>query len=275
MKFILPKTAVKTLTYTTILLSTFYFLTPNLQSQATGTTPTETPNIEQKAETSKTEENVPKPAKNPGLVDLFIVGGWSMWPLLAASIIGLGVALERFYFFFSTKLISKGFNQDLDDIVEEKGLVGAKEFLESKKEERISMILTNGMEVSSADPELFVKGIEREAGEVMTILEKGLPILAAVSTIAPLVGFLGTVSGMINAFDAIANADQVNAKVVAGGIKEALITTAAGLIVAIPAMAFYQILTGKVNGFAADVEEAANRIYKEYLKLQGQKLAGK
>ncbi|HNF15308.1 MAG TPA: MotA/TolQ/ExbB proton channel family protein, partial [Leptospiraceae bacterium] len=65
--------------------------------------------------------------------------------------------------------------------------------------------------------------------------------------------------------------DQVNAKVVAAGIKEALITTAAGLIVAIPAMSFHQVLTGKVNGFAADVEEAANRIYKELLKLQAKK----
>ena len=89
------------------------------------------------------------------------------------------------------------------------------------------------------------------------------------STIAPLIGFLGTVSGMINAFDAIANADQVNAKVVAGGIKEALITTAAGLIVAIPTMSFYQFLTGKVNGFATEVEEGANKIYKELLRKKG------
>ena len=197
-----------------------------------------------------------------------------MWPLLLASIIALGVALERFYFFFTSKLISKGYNQDLIDAIDESGLDGAKQYLESKKEEKISVILTNGMDVSSGDPELFAKGIEREAAEVITVLEKGLSILASVSTIAPLVGFLGTVSGMINAFDAIANADQVNAKVVAGGIKEALITTAAGLIVAIPAMAFYQILSGKVNSFAADVEEAANRIYKEFLKKQAQKITG-
>ncbi|MCX7997827.1 MAG: MotA/TolQ/ExbB proton channel family protein, partial [Leptospiraceae bacterium] len=109
---------------------------------------------------------------------------------------------------------------------------------------------------------------------VIVLLERGLTILASVSTIAPLIGFLGTVSGMINAFDAIANADQVNAKVVAGGIKEALITTAAGLIVALPAMAFYQVLQSKINGFAAEVEEAANRIYKEYLRKKGEKLAG-
>lgn len=129
------------------------------------------------------------------------------------------------------------------------------------------------MEVSQNDPEIFAAGIEREAGEVMTLLEKGLTVLSAVSTIAPLVGFLGTVSGMINAFDAIANADQVNAKVVAGGIKEALITTAAGLIVAIPAMTFYQYLQGRVAFFTSEVEEAANKIYKEYLKLKAGKRA--
>jgi biopolymer transport protein ExbB len=272
----LPKQSVRTLAYTLILLCAVYIATPSLQSQGTSPTPTEQT---QNAESSPTpekpnskEESVPAPKKSPGLVDLFVVGGWSMWPLLLASIIGLGVAFERMYFFFSNKLVSKGFNQELIDTIDETGLEGAVSYLEKNKDQRISDILQNGMDVSSGDPELFVKGIEREAAEVITLLERGLPILASVSTIAPLIGFLGTVSGMINAFDAIANADQVNAKVVAGGIKEALITTAAGLIVAIPAMSFYQILTGKVNGFATEVEEAANRIYKEYLRNQAKKV---
>ena len=276
----LPRTAIRTLSMTLVLFALSYLLAPSLFSQDSTNPPVQ--NIEQQEkkevppanENQSNEGNPSRPSKNPGLVDLFLVGGWSMWPLLLASIIALGVALERFYFFFTSKLISKGYNQDLVDAIDESGLDGGKQFLESKKEEKISVILTNGMDVSSGDPELFAKGIEREAAEVITVLEKGLSILASVSTIAPLVGFLGTVSGMINAFDAIANADQVNAKVVAGGIKEALITTAAGLIVAIPAMAFYQILSGKVNSFAADVEEAANRIYKEFLKKQAQKVTG-
>ena len=271
MKFI-PKQSVKTLAYSLIIICAIYLVSPQIQSE-------ETPKPNQVTETpasqeTKKEEAVPAPKKNPGLVELFVVGGWSMYPLLLASIIGLGVAFERMYFFFSAKLVSKGFNQELNDSIEEKGLDGAVLYLETHRNQRITEILRNGMDVSSGDPELFVKGIEREAGEVITLLERGLPILASVSTIAPLIGFLGTVSGMINAFDAIANADQVNAKVVAGGIKEALITTAAGLIVAIPAMSFYQILTGKVNGFATEVEEAANRIYKEYLRNQARKLSG-
>ncbi len=272
----LPKQSVRTLAYTLILLCAVYIATPSLQSQGTSPAPTEqTQNAESTPSPEKPttkEESVPAPKKSPGLVDLFVVGGWSMWPLLLASIIGLGVAFERMYFFFSNKLVSKGFNQELIDTIDETGLEGAVSYLEKNKDQRISDILQNGMDVSSGDPELFVKGIEREAAEVITLLERGLPILASVSTIAPLIGFLGTVSGMINAFDAIANADQVNAKVVAGGIKEALITTAAGLIVAIPAMSFYQILTGKVNGFVTEVEEAGNRIYKEYLRNQAKKV---
>lgn len=214
------------------------------------------------------EEPPPPPKKSMGLVGLFNAGGWAMWPLAFASIIGLGMIFERLYFFFTSKLVPKGYNQQLGDAIEDKGLSGATEFIESKKEQKISQVLANGMSVAQNDPEIFSKGVEREAGEVMVLLERGLGILAAVSTIAPLVGFLGTVSGMINAFDAIANADQVNAKVVAGGIKEALITTATGLIVAIPAMTFYQFLSSRVNSFAAEVEEAANKLYKEYLKKQ-------
>jgi len=264
----IPKLAIKLMTYSLILSGGLYLMSPSLMSQETPE-PTDKQVLESGSETPaapKAEESTPAPKAKIGFVDLFVTGGWSMYPLLVASIIALGIIFERFYFFFTTKLIAKGYNQDLQDAIDAGGLDGAKKFLADNKDQRISEVLVNGMEVSQQNPEIFSQGVEREAGEVITLLEKGLVVLAAVSTIAPLIGFLGTVSGMINAFDAIANADQVNAKVVAGGIKEALITTAAGLIVAIPAMVFYQYLTSRVNAFTSEVEEAANKIYKEFLK---------
>ncbi|TGL22924.1 MotA/TolQ/ExbB proton channel family protein [Leptospira bourretii] len=261
------------------LLITIFTLAEKIEAQATPAAPTteSTQTTEAPAETPAPVADAPAEAPQQeseiGLVKLFVTGGWSMWPLLLSSIVGFGVILERMYFFFTAKLIRKGYNQDLQDAIDASGMNGIDEFLKANEGQKITDVLKNGMEVSQNDPEIFAAGIEREAGEVMTLLEKGLTVLSAVSTIAPLVGFLGTVSGMINAFDAIANADQVNAKVVAGGIKEALITTAAGLIVAIPAMTFYQYLQGRVAFFTSEVEEAANKIYKEYLKLKAGKRA--
>ncbi|TGM27846.1 MotA/TolQ/ExbB proton channel family protein [Leptospira levettii] len=262
-----------------IALITIFTIVGKIEAQANPTTPstettqtTEAPQ-ETPAPVAQAPEQTPTQDSEIGLVKLFVTGGWSMWPLLLSSIVGFGVILERMYFFFTAKLIRKGYNQDLQDAIDASGINGVDEFLKANEGQKITDVLKNGMEVSQNDPEIFAAGIEREAGEVMTLLEKGLTVLSAVSTIAPLVGFLGTVSGMINAFDAIANADQVNAKVVAGGIKEALITTAAGLIVAIPAMTFYQYLQGRVAFFTSEVEEAANKIYKEYLKLKAGKKA--
>ncbi|MBW0433864.1 MotA/TolQ/ExbB proton channel family protein [Leptospira yasudae] len=222
-------------------------------------------------EEAKTETPAPKADKNWGFVDLFLLGGWTMYPLALSSIVALGIIFERIYFIATAKLLPKGYNIDLGEAMDTKGLDAVQGFLDERKEYKISQVLAGGIDVSSGDAEIFAKGVEREAAEVITVLERGLVILAAVSTIAPLIGFLGTVSGMINAFDAIANADQVNAKVVAGGIKEALITTAAGLIVAIPAMTFHQYLTSRIDGFTSEIEEAANRIYKEFLKRNSKK----
>lgn len=274
MKFPVKKTAVK---YAVTLLITLVAIFSLVMPIAAQTNP-EPQNSSLSETENKTETKQEEPApvakeSEIGLVKLFNTGGWSMWPLLLSSIVALGVIFERIYFFSRTKLANKGFNQDLEDAITSGGLKGVEDYLAANKDQKISDVLINGMEVSQNDPEIFASGVEREASEVITLLEKGLTILAAVSTIAPLVGFLGTVSGMINAFDAIANADSVNAKVVAGGIKEALITTAAGLIVAIPAMVFYQYLQGRVASFISDVEESANRIYKEYLKVKAGKKA--
>lgn len=279
MKFSCNQTKAKVTLSFVIALITIFTLAGKLEAQTAPVAPTT--ETTQTAETQTTEPapvaeapaEAPKQESEIGLVSLFVTGGWSMWPLLLSSIVGFGVILERIYFFFTAKLVRKGYNQDLQDAIDASGMNGIEEFLKVNEGQRITEVLKNGMEVSQNDPEIFASGIEREAGEVMTLLEKGLTVLSAVSTIAPLVGFLGTVSGMINAFDAIANADQVNAKVVAGGIKEALITTAAGLIVAIPAMTFYQYLQGRVAFFTSEVEEAANKIYKEYLKLKAGKRA--
>ncbi len=218
---------------------------------------------------AETEDEGEAASDTFALVKHFNAGGWAMWPLLLSSIVGLMVIMERLYYYQVTKVTTKTFQQDLSDATLSNGLNGAEEILEQNKDQAIATILREGLEISGKDPDLFSRGVERAAGGLMVASERGLAVLAAVSTIAPLIGFLGTVSGMIGAFDAIATADSVNAKVVAGGIKEALITTATGLIVGIPAMAFFQYFSGRVNGWASDIEQAANSLYKELLRRQG------
>lgn len=267
MNFSYRKAVAKGTVSLAVALLAIFTIANQIEAQTTPVPETSNPTTTNTETTTETKTEAPESKDSEiGLIKLFNTGGWSMWPLLLSSIVALGVIFERLYFFLTAKLVRKGYNQDLQDAIDANGLAGAENFIKENDGQRISFVLKNGMEVSQNDPEIFASGVEREASEVITLLEKGLTVLAAVSTIAPLVGFLGTVSGMINAFDAIANADQVNAKVVAGGIKEALITTAAGLIVAIPAMTFYQYLQGRVAFFTSEVEEAANKIYKEYLK---------
>lgn len=232
---------------------------------------------EQKSEDTNTQQTENQQKENQSELDrtitsvwkLFQAGGPFMWPLLLSSIIGLAIIMERVFYFAFHKFTKKTFEQDILDKLK-LGIDQAIEYIHSQKKYLISRILSEGIEVSEYDPDNFIKGVEREALTYFAQAERGLPVLAAISTIAPLLGFLGTVSGMINAFDAIANAESVNAKIVAAGIKEALITTATGLIIAIPAMAFFQYFQNKVNGFSADIETVANHIYKELLRIKSQ-----
>lgn len=194
---------------------------------------------------------------------LFHAGGWAMWPLLLLSVILATVVLERFIFFLFTRVTSKAYLDDLSDHLGNHGLAG---FHKMDSGLAVTKIIRESLTVSSSSAPVFARVAEKEAGNLLVRSERGLALLAAISTIAPLIGFLGTVSGMIGAFDAIANADTVNAKVVAGGIKEALITTATGLIVGIPAMGFFQFFSGRVNHYASQIEGAANAVYKELLR---------
>jgi biopolymer transport protein ExbB len=105
-------------------------------------------------------------------------------------------------------------------------------------------------------------------------LERGLLALASVSNVAPLLGFLGTVTGMIAAFAAIAAAEQVSAKLVAKGIEEALITTAAGLMIAVPVSAFYSYFVLQIDRFVLEMEEASAELVDEMMDLEHRKGPG-
>jgi biopolymer transport protein ExbB len=121
----------------------------------------------------------------------------------------------------------------------------------------IAAIVHSGLRQARRGPDAVEKAIETAGAVEMSFLEKGLIWLATISTVAPLLGFLGTVSGMIEAFDAIRAADQVSAKLVAGGISQALITTQAGLLVAVPTSLFHNFFLSQIDRFVVEMEESS------------------
>ena len=116
-------------------------------------------------------------------------------------------------------------------------------------------IILEGLKMAKLGEHRMEKAIESEANEKINSLENGFNLLTALASLSPLTGFLGTVSGMISAFQSIANAQDVNAQLVAGGIFEALITTVFGLIIAIIAITGYSLLSHVVDKFAKDIEK--------------------
>jgi biopolymer transport protein ExbB len=121
----------------------------------------------------------------------------------------------------------------------------------------VAAVLHAGLMRANQGPEAVEKAIEAAGTVEMSFLQKGLVALATLVNVAPLLGFLGTVSGMIHAFEAIAAAEQVSAKLVATGISEALITTQAGLCIAIPLQSAMNYFISRIDRFVLEMEEAS------------------
>ncbi|HEU4394311.1 MAG TPA: MotA/TolQ/ExbB proton channel family protein [Planctomycetota bacterium] len=190
-----------------------------------------------------------------GLLELYWTGGFFMHPILLCSVIGLAIILERLYFFAKARTNTARLMSELLRVLQEQGIDAAQRMLHGTRGP-IAAVLHSGLARVRKGPEAVEKAITTAASIETALLERGLIWLATVANIAPLLGFLGTVSGMIHAFEAIAAAEEVSAKLVATGIYEALITTAAGLIVAIPVQTAHNYFVSRIDKFVIDMEES-------------------
>lgn len=199
------------------------------------------------------------------LLVLFEMGGIFMWPLLLFSVATISIALERIIFiFFRCNLRIEDLHDDIRRFVSEDNLDGAKKFLKKKRKKRMAArVLYTLFEYPHLSEHRLEKNAETEAMNCISRLENGFDLLTALGSLAPLTGFLGTVSGMIGAFKSIAEATDVNAQIVANGIYEALITTVFGLIIAIIAMVASSLLSHTVDKFAGRIETACSELIAE------------
>ncbi len=197
------------------------------------------------------------------MVDLFQQGGPTMWFLLALSILGLIVMIERGIVLHRVKINTAQIFGAVRQALLSRDLKKAIEICDSHQGP-ISDTLRAGLLRYGKTYAEIEKAIESVALHELSKLEKGLWILATVANIAPLFGFLGTVTGMINSFAALGEVGLGNPKAVAVGISQALITTATGLLIALPVQAAYNYYMNRVSSFALDMETSSAMLMETF-----------
>jgi biopolymer transport protein ExbB len=190
--------------------------------------------------------------------DIWEGGGGMMWFLGAAFLVGMIVIVIKLVDLTTKGARTKRVLREVDGLVAEGRIPEAIEAAE-RSNTPAGRILSEGLRRHAEGTERVVKAIENAGMIEMAKLERGLVVLATVSTVAPLLGFLGTVIGMIQAFQAIEVAGEVEATLVAGGIKVALITTASGLAIAIPVSIAHNFFVSRIDRLVIDMEESAQR----------------
>ena len=194
------------------------------------------------------------------MLEIMYKGGPLMFPIILCSIIALAIFFEKIYHFHHAVINRETFMSGLRNIIKN-GKITESISICSDTHGPVAATLKAGLLKHDKSKESIKEAMEETARYEIPRLERRLNILATVAHIAPLLGFLGTVTGMINAFMQIQEkAGLVNAADLAAGIWEALITTAAGLVVAIPAFVAYNYLTSRVKLFVEDMEQSASEL---------------
>ena len=203
--------------------------------------------------TSTTNEDQPEGMAM--LKKYFIEGGWQwMSPVLFCLIIGLAICIERVLVLSNTN--TSALLKKLESAFKEGNVDKAKEICKSTRGPVASLFL-QGLERTDEGIDIVEKSIVSSGSVEMGKLESGLTWISLFIALAPMLGFLGTVVGMIQAFDSIEAAGDISPGLVAGGIKVALLTTVFGLIVAIILQIFFNYFTSKVDGIVNKMEEAS------------------
>ncbi|MFP4028694.1 MAG: MotA/TolQ/ExbB proton channel family protein [Candidatus Brocadiia bacterium] len=200
------------------------------------------------------------------MIELLRQGRWFMIPLLTCSVVALAIIFDRWLYLRSASQEQDEVLGTIDDLVEEGDVDGIEEYCLDNPGLLSEIFLAGVRKFKQLREEPNLDFIQSEINKMMedasilntTDLECRLPLLSSVGNVAPLFGFAGTVTGMINAFQEIAATASPSAQDVASGIQEALVTTASGLLIAIPAVLFYNYFTAQIDRLSVRTEESAN-----------------
>jgi biopolymer transport protein ExbB len=207
------------------------------------------------------------PAKAVVII-LFIMSGWS-----------IGVMIDRAMAFSAARKQSRAFAPAVAGALRDGKIEEAIKVAERNKKSHLAKVVTSGLmefrahqesgEIPGETIEASKRALERTEAIVHAELKRGLGGLATIGSTAPFVGLLGTVVGIINAFKGIQSEKATGLAAVAGGISEALVTTAIGLFVAIPAVMMFNYLTGRVEAFDVEMDNSSSELIDYFLKRRG------
>jgi biopolymer transport protein ExbB len=201
------------------------------------------------------------------MVELFKDGGPFMWPILGLLIIGLAFSIERFWSLTKASVNTRKFLSKVRMALDEGGIAAALEECE-KTSGPVASIFHAGLSRAKRGIEHVEKAITSAGSLEMAFLERGMWILGTVIVIAPMLGFTGTVSGMVGAFDNIRKANDISPAIVAGGISEALLTTLFGLVVAMIIQVFNNYFTSRIDKLIIDMEESSVELIDALVDLE-------
>lgn len=187
------------------------------------------------------------------MFELFYKGGFLMYPIFFCSLLAIAIFFERMFYLKSIKTSTRKFSNRISDLIR-KGNINFAITACRKNYSPVSQIILAALLKYGSSREEIKEAIEDTANQELTLLERNLPVLATVGNIAPLLGLLGTVFGMIKGFQVISAMGVGNPEALAGAISEALLTTAFGLSVAIPTIVAYNYLANRVERQIKEME---------------------
>jgi biopolymer transport protein ExbB len=190
------------------------------------------------------------------MYELVIAGGWLMLPIILCSVVAMAIIIERLWTLRQSRVVPENLVSQVWKLHSD-GQMTPDNITALKASSPLGCILSSGLINREHSREIMKEAIEEVGRQVVHDLERYLNTLGTIASISPLLGLLGTVIGMIKVFSAITLVGVGDPTVLAGGISEALITTAAGLSVAIPTLMFHRYLSGKVERLVVVMEEEA------------------
>ncbi len=201
------------------------------------------------------------------LVDYFNEGGLFMWPILFCQIIGLAICIERFVTLTRSGLNTRKFLVKIKQALDEGGVQRAIEVCANQRGS-VASIFHAGLLRAHKGVDQVEKAIVNAGAIEMAFLERGMVWISFFIAMAPMLGFTGTVQGMIQSFEAIAKANDISPTIVASGISVALLTTIFGLVVAMLLQFFYNYFTAKINRLVVDMEEASAELVETIVEIE-------